>query len=117
MFYSSPAPIYEAIANASIGLVGHRFHWWAKRLEKYGRFNVGWVSFRADATGLEAARWWRNSCIDWCYGGVDGDPRIFTGQYGGRRQHPGAVGLGGQRQADGQGQGGPFYEWVHGKLP
>lgn len=73
MFYSSPAPIYEAIANASIGLVGHRFHWWAKRLEKYGRFNVGWVSFRADATGLEAARWWRNSCIDWCYGGVDGD--------------------------------------------
>jgi hypothetical protein len=73
MFYSSPAPIFEAIANASIGLVGHRFHWWAKRLEKYGRFNVGWVSFRADATGLEAARWWRNSCIEWCYGCVDGD--------------------------------------------
>ena len=73
MFYSSPAPIFEAIANASIGLVGHRYHWWAKRLEKYGRFNVGWVSFRADATGLEAARWWRNSCIEWCYGCVDGD--------------------------------------------
>ena len=51
------------------------------------------------------------------HGGVDGDPRIFTGQYRGRRQHPGAVGLGGQRQADGQGQGGPFYEWVHGSLP
>ena len=51
------------------------------------------------------------------HGGVDGDPGIFTGQDGGRRQHPGAVGLGGQRQADGQGQGGPFYEWVHGSLP
>lgn len=73
MFYSSPAPIFEAIASASVGLIGHRFHWWAKRLEKYGRFNVGWVSFRADATGLEAARWWRNSCIEWCYGCVDGD--------------------------------------------
>lgn len=73
MFYSSPAPIFEAIANASVGLIGHRFHWWAKRLEKYGRFNVGWVSFRADATGREAAQWWRNSCIDWCYGCVDGD--------------------------------------------
>ncbi|MBL6613750.1 MAG: hypothetical protein ISP45_07065 [Reyranella sp.] len=73
LFYSSPAPIYEAMANASVGLIGHRFHWWAKRLEKYGRFNVGWVSFRCDAVGREAASWWRNSCIEWCYGCIDGD--------------------------------------------
>lgn len=73
LFYSSPAPMFEAMAGASVGLVGHRFHWWAKRLEKYGKFNVGWVSFRADPVGREAAQWWRESCIDWCYGGVDGD--------------------------------------------
>ena len=43
------------MANGSVGLIGHRFHWWARRLEKYGRFNVGWVSFRAgqlDKAGL-----------------------------------------------------------------
>lgn len=73
LFYSSPAPIFEAMADASVGVVGHRFHWWAKRLEKYGKYNVGWVSFRADDVGRQAARWWRESCIEWCYGGVDGD--------------------------------------------
>jgi len=73
LFHASPAPLFDAMANASVGLVGHRFHWWARRLEKYGRFNVGWVSFRADATGRAAARWWRDACIDWCYGCVDGD--------------------------------------------
>ncbi|CAN5918354.1 hypothetical protein BH11PSE3_BH11PSE3_24040 [soil metagenome] len=72
-FYASPVPLFESMAGASVGLIGHRFHWWAKRLEKYGRFNVGWVSFRADATGQEAAQWWRSRCIEWCYGFVDGD--------------------------------------------
>lgn len=78
MFYSSPTPIYEAMNGASVGLIGHRWHWWTRRLQKYGRFNVGWVSFRADAIGTEAARWWRNSCIEWCYGCVDGD--LFADQ-------------------------------------
>lgn len=73
MFYASPTPLFEAMAGASVGLVGHRFPWWTKRLEKYGRFNVGWVSFRADAVGREAAHWWRNRCIEWCYGVLDGD--------------------------------------------
>lgn len=73
LFYSSPAPIFEAMANSSVGLIGHRFHWWARRLEKYGRFNVGWVSFRSDSIGSEASRWWRDRCIEWCYGCLDGD--------------------------------------------
>lgn len=78
MFYSDPGPIYEAMAGASVGMIGHRWHWWTRRLRKYGRFNVGWVSFRADATGTEAARWWRDRCIEWCYGCVDGD--LFADQ-------------------------------------
>ena len=72
-FYSSPAPILAAMSAASVGLIGHRHHWWARRLEKYGRFNVGWVSFRADEAGRQAAQWWRASCLEWCYSFVDGD--------------------------------------------
>ena len=72
-FYSSVQPIFDAMAAASVGLVGHRHHWWAKRLEKYGRFNVGWVSFRADEAGRRAAQWWRARCIEWCHAYVDGD--------------------------------------------
>jgi hypothetical protein len=70
-FYSSPAPLYAAMAEASVGLVGHRHHWWSRRLEKYGRLNVGWVSFRNDAAGREAAQWWRARCIEWCHGHVE----------------------------------------------
>lgn len=72
-FYASPEPLLAAMANASVGLVGHRHHWWTKRLEKYGRFNVGWVGFRADATGREAAEWWRARCIEWCYCDLSSD--------------------------------------------
>ena len=50
-------------------------------------------------------------------GSVYGDPRLFAGEYGGRGQHPGAVGLGRQRQADGERQGGPFDDGFHGVGP
>ena len=72
-FYSSPAPLFAAMENASVGLIAHRHHWWTKRLEKFGRFNVGWVSFRSDPIGWLAATWWREQCIAWCYGVADGD--------------------------------------------
>ena len=72
-FYSSPAPLFAAMVCASVGLIGHRHHWWTKRLEKYGRLNVGWVSFRADEAGRGAAAWWRERCLEWCRGHVEGD--------------------------------------------
>lgn len=73
LFYSSPEPIFEAMVNASVGLIGHRHHWWTKRLEKYGRLNVGWVSFRGDDTGREVAEWWRARCIEWCFADLEPD--------------------------------------------
>jgi hypothetical protein len=72
-FYASPAPLFAAMENASVGLISHRHHWWTRRLEKFGRFNVGWVSFRSDPIGWLAATWWRERCIEWCYGIADGD--------------------------------------------
>jgi hypothetical protein len=72
-FYASPAPLVQAMAGASVGLIAHRHHWWAKRLEKYGRFNVGWVGIRCDDSGRAVARWWRERCIEWCFAYVEGD--------------------------------------------
>lgn len=73
LFYASPEPLLQAMEGASVGLIAHRHHWWARRLEKYGRFNVGWVGVRCDTPGREAARWWRARCIEWCFAHVDGD--------------------------------------------
>ncbi len=78
LFYSSPEPIYRAMKGASVGLIGHRHHWWTKRLDKYGRVNVGWVSFRGDASGRAVAEWWRARCIEWCF--ADLEPERFAEQ-------------------------------------
>ena len=73
LFYSSVEPIYEEMANASVGLIPHRYHWWKKHNIKFGRFNVGWASFRCDAAGREAATWWHHRCVEWCHDYVEGD--------------------------------------------
>lgn len=80
LFYSSPAPIFRAMENASVGLIGHRHHWWTRRLEKYGRLNVGWVSMRCDEVGREVAHWWRARCIEWCFADVDVEGDRFAEQ-------------------------------------
>jgi hypothetical protein len=73
-FYSPVSPLYDAMGEASVGLVAHRYHWWKRgNTAKFGYFNVSWTSFRRDAIGLEAAGWWRERCIEWCHDYADAD--------------------------------------------
>lgn len=66
-FFSSPAVLLEAMADASISLIPHRFPPALRHMERSGVYNVGWMSFRRDASGLACLRWWRERCIEWCY--------------------------------------------------
>jgi GT2 family glycosyltransferase/tetratricopeptide (TPR) repeat protein len=67
-FFSSPAPIFEELGNHSILIHAHRFSPAQAHLGvDNGKFNVGLLSFRRDARGMEALRWWRERCIEWCY--------------------------------------------------
>lgn len=70
-FFSNPAGIFEELQGYSIGITEHRFATLAQRRSRFGRFNVGWVTFRRDANGLACARWWRERCIEWCYDRVE----------------------------------------------
>jgi hypothetical protein len=67
MFFSDPAPIFEEIADSSITIIEHRY---APRWKSYealsGIYNVEWLTFRRDRSGLEALRWWRERCLEWC---------------------------------------------------
>lgn len=72
-FFSNPAPLFEEMGGGSIAIVGHRFPERLKHLESYGIYNVGWLSFRKDKTGLECLNWWRNLCLEWCYDRVEED--------------------------------------------
>ncbi len=98
-FYSSPAPLEDELGGGSVLIYPHRFPWWLRNQEKYGRFNVGYLSFRNDPAARECLSWWRDRCIEWCYDRLEGDrfadqkyldrwPEMFRGVVVGR--HPGA---------------------------
>ncbi len=72
-FFSYPDPIFEEIGENSIAIVPHRFPARLKHLEKFGIYNVSWLSFRRDENGLGCLRWYREKCNEWCYDRVEGD--------------------------------------------
>lgn len=70
-FFSSSDPIFKELGNRSVLIQGHRFPPRLKHLEIYGKYNVGLLSFRNDAYAFEVLNWWRERCIEWCYGRVE----------------------------------------------
>jgi len=66
-FYSSPSPVFEELGSESILIIGHRFPEHLEHLEKFGIYNVGFLSFRKDRYARECLDWWRERCIEWCY--------------------------------------------------
>lgn len=79
-FFSSPKPIYDEIGTASVAITPHRFPPALQHLDRYGRFNVGWVSFRNDHTGIACASDWAEKCADWCYNRLE-DERYADQKY------------------------------------
>ena len=70
-FFSTPSPVYKELGDNSILIVKHRFPPRLTHLERYGIFNVGFLSFRRDSNGLQCLNWWRRRCIEWCYDRVE----------------------------------------------
>lgn len=74
-FFADPAPLFRELelGNGAIGIIGHRFPERLKEREKYGIYNVGWLTFSRDPRGLSCLEDWRQRCIEWCYNRVDGN--------------------------------------------
>lgn len=70
-FFSDPQPIFAEISGGSIALIGHRFPPNLKHLEKFGKYNKGWLAFRRDEQGLACLHWYRQQCLEWCYDRVE----------------------------------------------
>ena len=67
-FFDDPAPIFKELGDGSILMTEHQYAKNAKRYtKKYGRYNVQFLIFRNDPSGLECLKWWRDRCIEWCY--------------------------------------------------
>lgn len=70
-FFSHPRPLFDELSDASVGIIRHRFSAPNRGRERFGIYNVGWVSFRRDAEGMRCLRWWRERCIEWCHDRVE----------------------------------------------
>src|SRR5207302_1556313 len=71
--------LFDELADDSVLLVPHRYiDAWQRHTEETGAYNGGFVGFRNDARGVDALRWWRDRCIEWCYDRVE--PGRFTDQ-------------------------------------
>jgi hypothetical protein len=75
-FFSSPEPIFEELVNASVGIIAHKFNFYGRLFyEKYGKYNVGWISFKNDISARKCLEDWRMNCLNWCY------DRLENGQF------------------------------------
>lgn len=72
-FFSDPARLDSEIAVSSVAVIEHRFSPGNQHLNKFGRFNAGWLSIRNDLMGHQCIDWWRSRCLEWCHDYVEGD--------------------------------------------
>jgi glycosyltransferase involved in cell wall biosynthesis len=72
-FFADPQPLFAELGQNSVSIIPHRFPPRLSHLEKFGLYNVGWMSFRNDPRGQAVATWWQDRCNEWCYDILDGD--------------------------------------------
>jgi glycosyltransferase involved in cell wall biosynthesis len=66
-FFGDAEEIHAEIGEASIAITPHRFPPALRDSERYGIYNVGWITFRRDTNALACLEWWRERCLEWCY--------------------------------------------------
>ncbi len=73
-FFSNPDFLFKEFEGFSTLITPHRYSEYNLRNRfnrERGTYNVGWVTFRRDADGMACLRWWRRSCVEWCYDRVE----------------------------------------------
>lgn len=89
-FVADPEPVYREMGDASVLIIPHGFTARMRHLERFGIYNVGWVSFRDDIKGRTCLEWWRARNNEWCFdrvedgryadqGYLDQFPELFAG--------------------------------------
>ena len=71
--FSSVEPLFSEIADRSIAIIAHKFPARFRQAERFGIFNVGWVTFRRDDEGFSCLQRWRAQCLEWCSDRNDDD--------------------------------------------
>src|SRR5665213_1424460 len=66
-FFGDAEDVHAEIGGASIAITPHRFPPALRDSERYGIYNVGWITFRRDPNAFPCLEWWRERCLEWCH--------------------------------------------------
>lgn len=73
-FFNEPQLVVAEMGSSDIGIIEHKYpKFLQKQLNKYGKFNVGWVGIRKSANGLACLNWWADRCLEWCFDKPEAD--------------------------------------------
>lgn len=75
-FFSSPKVLIDEVGDKSVLITEHRYTEKYDQTETSGKYCVQFIYFKNDARGRIVLEWWRNACLDWCYG------RFEDGKFG-----------------------------------
>jgi len=79
-FFCDPATVFEEMGDAAVGITPHRFTEQNQSHEKYGVYNVGWLTWRREVRAYDCLRWYRCKSLEWCYDVVE-DERYADQKY------------------------------------
>lgn len=65
-FYNDPQLIFDQYPNSEILITPHNFPPDLTHLEKYGKYNVSFQSFKRTPNALACLEKWRRDCLDFC---------------------------------------------------
>jgi hypothetical protein len=66
-FFTSPQLVLDSLGEASVAITPHRFSFEYRNHVIYGLFNVGWITYRRCAEGLDCLDTYKAECLEWCY--------------------------------------------------
>ena len=70
-FFGAPQIVEAQMGADSIGITPHNYAARYDQNRTHGVYCVQYVTIRNDRNGLTALRWWKDRCIEWCYGRVE----------------------------------------------
>ncbi len=70
-FFSDPKILIEELGGKSVSIIEHRYTPKHDQSKISGKYCVQFMTFKNDKDGLEVLKWWRERCIEWCFGRVE----------------------------------------------
>jgi hypothetical protein len=98
IFYDNPQILISEMLHESVLITEHRYTEDYDVSATHGKYCVQFMYFKNDENGLDALRWWRDRCLEWCFAymedGKFGDQKYlndWTERFSGVHvlQHPG----------------------------